>query len=248
MEILPAIDILDGHAVRLLRGDYDAVTAYDERPEAVAAAWAAGGATIVHVVDLEAARGGRPQEVAIRAVIDVGTEVQLGGGIRTPDDAARAIDAGAKRVVVGSALVAPDPAALEGIVERVGGTSVVGAIDVRAGRAVGHGWKGDGMSLAAVLERCRTFGVPRALVTGIEVDGTMDGPASMLLEQVRSISPDLGLIASGGVGTIDDLRRLAGRGDLEGVIVGRALYEGRFTVREAIEAVSVRPPSAQGQA
>ena len=118
MEILPAIDILDGHAVRLLRGDYDAVTAYDERPEAVAAAWEAGGATMVHVVDLEAARGGRPQEAAIRAVLDVGTEVQLGGGIRTPDDAARAIDAGVNRVVVGSALVAPDPGALEGFAHR----------------------------------------------------------------------------------------------------------------------------------
>lgn len=238
MEILPAIDILDGKAVRLLRGDYHEVTVYGDRPEEVAEEWARAGAARIHVVDLEAARGGVPQRDVVGRIAGRSAPIQVGGGVRTADDAERLIDDGAERVVVGSALVDPSPEAAEAIVDRIGGGAVVGAIDVRNGRALGHGWRGEGSSLDDIVVRCAMVGIERVLVTGIEVDGTMEGPSLEVVDAIRLRAPSLSIIASGGVGALDDIRTLAGRGDIEGVIVGRALYEGRFTVTDAVAAAS----------
>jgi phosphoribosylformimino-5-aminoimidazole carboxamide ribotide isomerase len=140
MRIIPAVDVLGGEAVRLLRGDYGAVTAYGPDPAAIVHEFADAGADIVHIVDLEAARGGPRQTETIRAILEVGVRVQIGGGIRTAPDARRMVDEGAARVVVGSALVDGDEAPVREIVEAVGPGAVVAAIDVRQGRAMGSGW------------------------------------------------------------------------------------------------------------
>lgn len=234
MQVIPAVDVLGGDVVRLVQGDYRRVTAYDRDPVAVASRFVQEGAELVHVVDLEAARGGERSTKVLQALGDVGVPFQIGGGIRTADAALEALDAGARRVVLGSVLLGDMTAATE-IVRAVGAGAVVAAIDVRDGRARGSGWLDDGIPLAEALERLEDVGVSRALVTGIESDGTMEGPALGLYEQVRSLAPDLALIASGGVGSLQDLRALADSAcSFEGAIVGRALYEGRFRLPEAI--------------
>jgi len=234
MRIIPAVDVLDGAAVRLTRGDYGAVTVYSDDPGSVASRWAADGVSLVHVVDLEAARTGRRQLGVLAAMAGQGTDLQLGGGIRTAQDARDVIDAGASRVVIGSVLVADEPETAR-IVDSVGSDRVVAAIDVRDGRAVGSGWLDDGVTVDEMAERITRTGIVAALVTGIERDGTMEGPDIDLLGQVRVLLPDVELIASGGVGSLDDLRSLATPPGLaDGAIVGRALYEGRFTLAQAM--------------
>lgn len=236
MEVIPAVDVLDGRAVRLMQGDYGRVSAYDDDPVAVARRFSAEGASFVHVVDLDAARGRERSLDVLRCLRASGVRFQFGGGIRTAAGAKGVLEAGAVRIVIGSALLAGGDGSRE-IVNAAGGHAVVGAIDVRNGRARGSGWLDDGIPLAEALATIADLGVERALVTGIETDGTMQGPAWDLLAWVRNAAPDLGLIASGGVGSIEDVRALA-RSELalEGVIVGRALYERRFTLPEAIEA------------
>lgn len=240
MDLIPAIDILHGSVVRLLRGDYDRVTTYPEDPVRLLTAWHASGVAIAHVVDLDAARGGPRDIDTLARLTDAGIPIQVGGGIRTPQDAVSTIDAGATRVVVGSAFTDADGAG-EQICSAVRPERVVAAIDVRAGRARGSGWLDEGVELPRAVERILSAGVQRVLVTGIERDGTLDGPDVQLLGEVRALAPDLGLIASGGVGTLDDLRTLA-RSEVgpEGAIVGRALHDRRFSIDEALCAAGGR--------
>jgi phosphoribosylformimino-5-aminoimidazole carboxamide ribotide isomerase len=226
--------------VRLFRGDYQRVTVHGDDPVAQALAWHEQGADLIHIVDLDAARGQSSDRRILERITDAGIAYQIGGGIRSASDAARAIDAGARRVVVGSAFTSSDGRADE-IVGAVGADRVVAALDVRDGRAVGSGWLDAGTTLGQAIENVLGVGVPRALVTGIERDGTLDGPDTELLDSVRRVAPQLRLIASGGVGTLADLRRLRSHpARLEAAIVGRALYEGRFTYTDALSAVSVR--------
>jgi len=231
--VIPAVDILGGAVVRLFQGDYEAVTTYSDTPATVASRWTLAGASIVHVVDLEGARSGTPSAGLCSDLGDAGIPFQIGGGIRDASKARAALRCGASRVVIGSAAV-HDAAALEAIVEAVGPSSVVAAIDVRAGMAVGSGWLDGGVDLATVVGRVVDAGVETALVTGIERDGALAGPDTEILETVRGIAPDLSLIASGGVGDLADLALLRDAG-YEAAIVGRALYENRFTLEEAIE-------------
>ncbi|MDJ0790750.1 MAG: 1-(5-phosphoribosyl)-5-[(5-phosphoribosylamino)methylideneamino] imidazole-4-carboxamide isomerase [Acidimicrobiia bacterium] len=236
MQIIPAVDILDGAAVRLYRGAYDRVTRYADDPAAVVSRWGSEGATVVHVVDLEGARGGPAQVDAVTAVLGAGVPIQLGGGIRSLAAARAAVDAGVNRLVLGSVLVRPGTTAAE-ITDGVGADRIVAAVDVAHGLARGDGWQRGGSDLSDTVTRLVALGITRALVTGIDRDGTMSGPDIGLLETVKAIAPSLDLIASGGVGSLADIEALAARPDLiDSVIVGRALYEGRFTLPEAIEA------------
>ena len=235
MDVIPALDILDGSAVRLLRGDYEAVTVYSDDPVAVLRGWHQDGAAFVHIVDLDAARGrGISVLPLIESIDGIGLECQVGGGVRSADDARQVIAAGAKRVVVGSAFVDADGDG-ERIAEAVGPSSVVAAVDVRSGKAMGHGWDSGGTPYDEVVRRAAACGVTRFLVTGVAVDGTMDGPDLALLSSVADVASGLTIIASGGVGTLDDLRSLRGLG-VESVVVGRALYERRFSLTQAIAA------------
>lgn len=243
MILYPAIDIRGGAAVRLLRGDYDRETAYDPDPVEAARRWAAEGAEFLHVVDLDGAREGEPRNMGAieRIAGSVPCPIQVGGGLRDSKAVARVLDAGAKRAVIGTAALR-DPGFLDAMLE-VYGDRIVVAVDARDGQVALEGWTEPGRegvveTVAALGER----GVGRFLCTAIEVDGTMEGPAIDQLNELAAAT-DARVIASGGVGSLGSLEVLA-RGappNLEGVVVGRALYEGRFTVSEAIAALRQSP-------
>jgi phosphoribosylformimino-5-aminoimidazole carboxamide ribotide isomerase len=238
MKVIPAVDILYGRAVRLMKGEYEAVTSYDNDPVAVAAGFVEQGATIVHVVDLDAARGRQRSEAILGDLGGAGIPFQLGGGIRTPEAAEEALSFGAERIVIGSVLLSGHSAAAR-IAAAVGPERIVAAVDVRDGRARGSGWTDGGLETTEVVSRLVDLGIERTLVTGIETDGTMEGPAVELFAHIRNLAPGLSMIASGGVGSLGDIRHLAASDiGIEGVIIGRALYENRFTLPEAIEAAS----------
>lgn len=231
MYVIPAVDVLDGRVVRLRQGSYDDVTVYAEDPVEMLASWVGQGARIVHVVDLAGARDGTGDRSLWQRLGATGLPFQLGGGIRSLRDAANLIEAGASRAVLGTAAVW-DRAVVADIVEAVGAGAVVAAIDVKEGRATGAGWRDEGRDVAAVVGDLVAAGVERALVTGIAGDGMLTGPDVSLIESVRAAAPEMALIASGGVGRLDDLATLT-KTDAEAVIVGRALYDGRFSFAEA---------------
>lgn len=237
IQIIPAVDVLDGRVVRLMHGDYERVTVYADDPVTACRKWTDQGAALIHVVDLEGARSGNPDVGLWHRLAHAGIRFQVGGGIRSAPDADRALSAGADRVVMGTTAIW-DPGALAEVDDPA---RIVAAVDVRDGRATGAGWLDEGRALSSVLDDLQAVGVPRVLVTGIERDGTMEGPATDLLADVLARG-SFDVIASGGVGTIDDIRAVAGLG-CEGVIVGRAIYEGRFDVAAAVAALrSGAPP------
>ena len=235
MILYPAIDIRDGKAVRLAQGDYDRETAYDEDPVVAARRWVDGGARWLHVVDLDGARAGEPVnlEHVRRIVTAVSVPVQLGGGLRDSKKVEQAFAAGAERVVLGTAAVRePEVAAA---IASAHGERVVASVDSRSGKVAAAGWtEASDLGTAEVIAALSERGVSRFVFTPVEVDGLMEGPD---LDSLREAAGATGgeLIYSGGVGTLDDLRALweLGLDNLGGVIVGRALYEQRFTVAEA---------------
>ena len=241
MQVIPAVDVLDGKVVRLLRGDYAAATEYGESPVDQLLAWGDAGAKLVHVVDLAGAKTGVPDRRLWESLAAVDVPFQLGGGIRDASTATQAASAGVGRVVMGTAAVW-EPGVLAETVSAVGADHVVAALDVRNGRATGAGWLDAGKALPEVVVGVVDAGVRTVLVTGIARDGTMDGPDVEVLEVVRSLAPTLGLLGSGGVGSLDDLSHFA-RVGVAGAIVGRALYEGRFGYAEAVAHLSGEPGS-----
>jgi phosphoribosylformimino-5-aminoimidazole carboxamide ribotide isomerase len=239
IDLFPAIDLRDGRAVRLLRGEFGAETVYSEDPVVVAGAYQAAGAPWIHVVDLDAARTGEPANIALVAAIAsaVSCPVQAGGGVRTPGAAARLLDAGVARVVVGTAAV-EEPALVDALCARYPGRVAAG-LDARGSRLAVRGWtETSAADLTDAARRLEDAGVAALVVTEIGRDGTMAGPD---LDQLSAVlcATTVDVVASGGVGSLDDLRSLSalepepGR-KLAGVIVGRALYEGRFSVEEAL--------------
>jgi phosphoribosylformimino-5-aminoimidazole carboxamide ribotide isomerase len=233
--LYPAIDIRDGKAVRLVQGDYERETAYDDDPVVAARRWVDGGARWLHVVDLDGARAGEPVnlEHVRRIVAAVNVPVQLGGGLRDSKKVEEAISSGAERVVLGTAAVR-DPEMAAAIAAAHGGR-VVASVDARSGKVAAEGWtEASELGVAEVVEALAGRGISRFVYTPVEVDGMMEGPDLDSLREVARAT-DGEVIYSGGVGSIDDLRALAGLGldNLGGVIVGRALYEQRFTVAEA---------------
>lgn len=231
MQVIPAVDVLGGQVVRLLRGSYDEVTVYGSDPTAIASRWIEQGASMVHVVDLVGARTGHPDPILWERLAADGISFQVGGGIRDAATARLALGTGASAVVMGTATVW-DPQVLEavGAPDRV-----IAAIDVQRGQATGSGWIDEGKPLDEVLAPLESFGITRALVTAIVRDGTMSGPDLVLIGTVREAAPNLKITASGGVGELSDLRALAKAG-CEAVVVGRALYENRFSLEQAIAA------------
>jgi phosphoribosylformimino-5-aminoimidazole carboxamide ribotide isomerase len=233
--LYPAIDIRDGKAVRLMQGDYDRETAYDDDPVVAARRWADAGARWLHVVDLDGARAGEPVnlEHVRRIVAAVGIPVQLGGGLRDSKKVEEAFSSGAERVVLGTAAVRdPEMAAA---IAGAHGERVVASVDSRSGEVAAEGWtESSGLGTAEVVSALSERGISRFVFTPVDVDGLMEGPDLDSLREVAGAT-DGELIYSGGVGSLDHLRELGelGLGNLEGVIVGRALYEQRFTVAEA---------------
>jgi phosphoribosylformimino-5-aminoimidazole carboxamide ribotide isomerase len=238
--LYPAIDIRGGQAVRLTQGDYDRETAYDADPVDAAKRWAEEGAEFLHVVDLDAAKAGAPRNLdAVRRIADaVECPIQVGGGLRKAESVDAVLRAGAERVVIGTAALR-DPAFLEETLERHGERVVV-SVDARDGKVSLSGWtETSDVDVADAVADLGQRGAARFLCTAIEVDGTMEGPALGELNRIADAT-DAQVIASGGVGTLAHLKALAGNAapNVEGVIVGRALYERRFAVAEALAALN----------
>ncbi len=240
MILYPAIDIREGRAVRLVQGDYERETAYDDDPVAAARRWSEGGARWLHVVDLDGAKAGEPVnlEHVRRIVAAVDIPVQLGGGLRDSKKVEDAISAGVERVVLGTVAVR-DPE-LAAAIAAAHGDRVVVSVDARSGRVSTEGWTEESeLETTEVLAALSERGISRFVYTPVEVDGLMEGPD---LDSLRRVAGAAGgeLIYSGGIGSLDHLRALAdlGLGNVGGVIVGRALYERRFTVAEGQAALS----------
>ncbi len=239
MQLYPAIDLRGGRCVRLYQGSYDAETAYSDDPVGQAQQFAEAGASWLHVVDLDAARTGDPVNLPVIAAIADAVEVpvQTGGGVRSLDAASALADAGVARVVIGTAAV-ENPELVEQVAAR---QPVAVGLDARGREVATHGWeRGGGGDLLELAARFESSGAEAVVATEISRDGTMSGPDTEGLAAVLAAT-GLAVIASGGVATVEDLGELAAIGDtsrrLAGVIVGRALYEGRFTVEQALEAL-----------
>lgn len=244
-ELYPAIDLLGGRCVRLYQGDYDQATTYGDDPAAQAALFCDAGASWVHVVDLDAARSGSPANrnavAAIAAVAaEAGVSVQVGGGVRSVESAEALFDLGVTRVVLGTAAT-ETPELVDDLASR---HRVAVGLDARAGEVAVRGWlRSSGHTVADLARRFATVGVDALVVTDIGRDGTLEGPdvdgLAALLNEVT-----VPVLASGGVASLADLGVLAGlrassdpgRG-LGGAVVGRALYEGAFSVPEALAAL-----------
>ncbi len=245
LDLYPAIDLLDGKCVRLYQGDYERETVYGDDPVAQAAGFASAGAPWIHVVDLDAARSGvATNHELIGAIADaVDVPVQTGGGVRSIEAAERLFDLGVARVVVGTAAL-EDPEMVRTLART---HRVAVGLDARGRDVAVRGWvEGSGRDLLEVAAEFADAGVEALVVTEIGRDGTLEGPAldqlSLVLAGLAERGSQLELVASGGVGTVADIAALAelsvdGR-ELSGAIVGRALYEGSFTIGEALAATN----------
>jgi phosphoribosylformimino-5-aminoimidazole carboxamide ribotide isomerase len=236
--LIPAIDIRGGRAVRLVQGDYDRELEFDSDPLDAARRWVEGGARWLHVVDLDGARDGAPANLhhVERIAKSVRVPIELGGGLRDSVAVEAAIGAGVERVVLGTAALT-NPELVNALIEAHGSERVLVAIDARSGEATHSGWlKRGGASPAELAREMVARGVRGFIYTPIEADGMLTGPEPEGLRDLADTAAEANaeLIYSGGIGSTDDLAELAGLGlpGLSGVIVGRALYEGRFTVAE----------------
>ncbi len=241
LELLPAVDVADGQAVRLVQGAAGTETSYGS-PRDAALAWQNDGAEWIHLVDLDAAFGrGDNRELLAGVVGELDVKVELSGGIRDDDSLAAALATGCTRVNLGTAALENPEWCARAIAEH-GDRIAVGLDVIRDGesyRLRGRGWVTDGGDLWEVLERLNRDGCSRYVVTDVSKDGTLQGPNLELLAEVAAAT-DAPIVASGGVSAIDDLVAIAGLVDqgVEGAIVGKALYAGRFTLPEALTAVA----------
>jgi 1-(5-phosphoribosyl)-5-[(5-phosphoribosylamino)methylideneamino] imidazole-4-carboxamide isomerase/N-(5'phosphoribosyl)anthranilate isomerase len=236
LELLPAVDVADGQAVRLVRGEAGTETSYGD-PLDAALAWQRAGAGWIHLVDLDAAFGrGSNRELLARVVGAVEVRVEISGGIRDDESLRAALATGATRVNVGTAALEDPQWCARAIAEH--GDAVAVGLDVRGTTLAARGWTQEGGDLWETLERLEREGCARYVVTDVGRDGTMTGPNLDLLRAVCART-DRPVVASGGVSSLDDLRAIAsltGAG-VEGAIVGKALYAGAFTLEEALAAV-----------
>ena len=243
MLVLPAVDIKGGRCVRLLRGERGSEKVYFDDPVRAALVWQDEGARLVHVVDLDGAWEGMPKnwKVVSRILKAVEVPIQLGGGLRSLEAIGRVLDAGVERAVLGTAAV-EEPGLVAEAVRRFGPERIVVGLDVKDGEVAVKGWtEGSGLSPSVLGLRMRDLGVTRALYTDISRDGALSGPN---IEAIRKFAESTGLklIASGGISSLEDVVKIRGLEPfgVEGMVVGRALYEGRFSLREAIEVAEGR--------
>lgn len=234
MKLYPAIDILGGQAVRLRQGEFDDKTVYHDDPLEAARSWVQAGAQYLHVVDLDGARSGEPRSIEHlrRIVVEVGVPVQYGGGLRSEQAVRDALAAGAERVVVGTAAFR-DVDFLDTVLGFAGARVVV-AVDVRGGCVSTAGWtETSEMTAVEAVERLQDRGVRSFVFTDVDRDGMLDGPD---LDAVRAVAEVVRgrFLYSGGIGSLEHLRALADLRlvNLAGVVAGKALYEGRFSVAE----------------
>ncbi|HEV3318332.1 MAG TPA: 1-(5-phosphoribosyl)-5-[(5-phosphoribosylamino)methylideneamino]imidazole-4-carboxamide isomerase [Solirubrobacteraceae bacterium] len=242
MNLYPAIDILEGNAVRLMKGDFEARKVYDEDPLAAARGWTEEGAQYLHVVDLDGAKSGAPVNLdhLHRIAGELGVPVQYGGGLRSAAAVSDALAAGATRVILGTAAFT-QPGLLEQVLSEHGPERVLVSVDVRDGHVTTAGWtETTEITTAAVIDSLARRGARQLVFTNVDRDGMLQGPDLEEVRRVARAARDGSVIYSGGIGQLADLQGLAGLGEesLEGVIVGKALYERRFTVAQARETLT----------
>lgn len=238
--IIPAIDLIDGKVVRLYQGDYGQKTEYSADPQGRFDDYVAQGATQLHLVDLDGAKDSTKRQLTVIRQLLANTKapVQIGGGVRTEQDVIDLLDAGANRVVIGSTAV-KDPVTVAGWVEKYGADKIVLALDVNidadGNRKIAvAGWQEDsGVTIEALLAHYLPVGLKHVLCTDISRDGTLQGSNVALYRDLAAQFPQINWQASGGIGGISDIDALKGSG-VGGVILGRSLLEGKFTVNEAI--------------
>ncbi|OYT71552.1 MAG: 1-(5-phosphoribosyl)-5-[(5-phosphoribosylamino)methylideneamino]imidazole-4-carboxamide isomerase [Chloracidobacterium sp. CP2_5A] len=239
MEVIPAIDLRQGKCARLRQGDKDRVTIYADDPLAVAQQWRDEGARWLHVVNLDGAFDERDTEnlqATARMARSVGIPIQFGGGIRSRAAAERLFDLGVRRIILGTVAV-ERPALVAELVARFGAEAIVVGIDAKQGKVATHGWQAAGDCAPLELaQRMQAEGVTRIVYTDIARDGMLIGVNVAATAELAQATR-LRVIASGGVADLPDLQALAATGVIEGCIVGKALYEGRFTLRAAWQAV-----------
>ena len=235
IELIPAIDIIEGQCVRLTKGDYDRKTVYRDSPAEVAKEFEQLGFKRLHVVDLDGAKSKHIVNVDVlrRITTETSLTVDFGGGIKTDEDIEKAFEAGASMVTVGSIAVT-QPELFMGWLGKYGADRMILGADVRNGKISINGWKEDSTEdLLPFLRKYIDAGVRNVLCTEISKDGTLAGPAIDLYKQVMEVYPTLHLIASGGVSSIDDINTLD-RAGIPAVVFGKAIYEGKINLKELI--------------
>ncbi|NLX08495.1 MAG: 1-(5-phosphoribosyl)-5-[(5-phosphoribosylamino)methylideneamino]imidazole-4-carboxamide isomerase [Chloroflexi bacterium] len=241
MIVYPAIDIRQGRVVRLLHGDPNQETVHGDDPVAVAERWQAAGAEWLHVINLDGALGEAALAVdTLKQIAALGLPVQFGGGLRSLDDAQRAIDAGAGRVILGTPVVR-DPSLAGQAIRRWGADAVAVALDAKDGWVATHGWQKTSLWTPVNLgRRLAADGVRHALYTDVSRDGDLSG---VNVGATAKLARETGLdvIASGGVASLDDIIALWQVGGIAGVVIGKALYEGKLSLQDAIRVASARP-------
>lgn len=233
IELIPAIDIIDGKCVRLTKGDYNQKTVYNDSPADVARQFEEMGFKRLHVVDLDGAKSKHiVNDHVLKAITDAtNLKVDFGGGLKTDDDLKKAFEAGASMVTIGSIAVTKPELFLSWL-EEYGADKLILGADVRNGKISINGWKEDSAEeLLPFLKQYVDHGVKNVLCTEISKDGTLQGPAIELYRQIMDAYPTLHLIASGGVGSTDDIRNL-NESDIPAVVFGKAFYEGKINIEE----------------
>jgi phosphoribosylformimino-5-aminoimidazole carboxamide ribotide isomerase len=236
MIIFPAIDIRGGKCVRLLQGDYNRETVYSENPAEQAELWQKQGGRFLHLVDLDGAREGHPVNLkTVKAICEkIEIPCELGGGIRTYDDATRVLDLGVARIILGTA-ACDSPTLVEQLIEKLGAEKIVIGIDARDGKAAIKGWlESSGRDAVELAVKFSETGVKRIIYTDISTDGMLKGPNLEAVAKLCDRIPEGRIIASGGVSRPRDIKNLKAleKANLEGAIVGKALYDGRTSLKE----------------
>jgi phosphoribosylformimino-5-aminoimidazole carboxamide ribotide isomerase len=238
LQLIPAIDLMNGKIVRLTHGDPKTAKVYDQfgGPVETAQKWKAEGARKLHIIDLDAALGMGNNLVVIADIVEsVDLPIQVGGGIRKIDAVEKLLKLGVSQVILG-ALAFSDPKAVTQIQQGFGAKSVIVALDNRDGKIMVEGWKtATALGIKEALEKFAALGVKAFLVTSITKDGTLSGPDLSTLREACQY-PNAEIIAAGGIGGLNDLVALK-RVGVEGAVIGKALYEGRFTLKEALKTV-----------
>ncbi len=236
MQLYPAIDLKDGQCVRLKQGEFKEITVYSQKPEEVAALWQSQGATFLHLVDLDGALAGRSvNDKVIKKIADtVSIPIEIGGGIRSEEAIESMLSLGAARVIIGTKAV-ENPEFIRDMVKQFGQDRIVAGVDAKDGMVAVEGWeKISGITASELCGRMKEYGVRHIVYTDISRDGMLTGPN---VEYTKKLTEETGMniIASGGMSSMEDLRQLY-HGGVRGAIIGKALYENRIDLKEAIEA------------